>query len=404
MSALRASTGPTDTPSPDDALRTLFAQRTNDMPVAPDIATIAVGRARRIARRRLSIGGLAAVLAFALTLGTAVSMRGWWITDENSGRGGGRAGVGGPGPIEFDGLATEQPIDYTPVALRVDVTIDNRIWDSATGKWLSAGGSDPLTDVVRVPLGWLAGDRSGVRLVQYDGTVRPVAAGTISWAVNDDGSQIAMVHDTTLSISQVTGHGAVELKSTTVPAGETPIGFVASTVVLTSSTGEVDAWRPGVSLDPSSVRYVYTSKRTATFGVVDSPGSGRPCLAEVEIGEVGIRQVAIAGCHDLLAQGVGKAAVSPDGQHLATPFDGGLWIVNLDRSVAASAANPSAAPVWVATCASDAGATPVWQDARTVVTSAHGEMVACSIDGIQRPVEMPRGVPASARPVQTRRS
>lgn len=398
MRALRASS---DVPAPDDALRTLFAQRTDDAPVAPDIAAVAVGRARRIARRRMSIGGLAATLAFALTLGTAVSMRGWWVTDENSG-GGGHAG--GPGQVEFDAQATEQPIDFTPVTLRVDVAVDNRIWDAAAGKWLSTGGTEPATTVVRVPLGWLAGDRSGIRLVQYDGTVRPVATGAIAWTVSGDGSQIAMVQDRTLSVSQVTGHGVVTLKETTVPFGETPIGFVAQTVVLTSATGQIDAWRPGTSLDQSSVRFVYTSTRAETFGLVDSPGSGRPCLAAVGASGVGVRQVAMAGCHDLLAQGIGKASVSPDGQHLATPFDGGLWIIDLGRSVAASAANPSSAPIWVATCASDADAAPVWQDDTTVLTSAHGSVVSCGVDGLQRQVRMPQGVPADARLVQTRRS
>jgi hypothetical protein len=46
----------------------------------------------------------------------------------------------------------------------------------------------------------------------------------------------------------------------------------------------------------------------------------------------------------------------------------------------------------------------VWQDATTVVTSAHGSVVSCGVDGVQRPVVMPKGVPATVRLVQNRRS
>jgi hypothetical protein len=79
-----------------------------------------------------------------------------------------------------------------------------------------------------------------------------------------------------------------------------------------------------------------------------------------------------------------------------------MWIINLARSVTASAANPSAPPVWVATCASDGDATPVWQDASTVITSAHGALVSCGVDGVQRDVQLPRDVNASARLVPRR--
>jgi hypothetical protein len=266
---------------------------------------------------------------------------------------------------------------------------------------VSAGGTEPLT-VVRVPLGWLAGDRSGVRLVTYDGTLWPVAPKETAWTVNGDGSRIATVAGNTLSVSSVTGRGAVEVTSTTVPAGETPVGFVASTVVLVSATGKIDAWRPGGSLDESDLTYVYTSGHGQTFGVVASPGSGRPCLAKVSAEPAGVRAVAMAGCHDLLAQGIQRGAVSPDGQHLAMSFDSGMWIVNLARSVSASAANPSAAPVWVANCASDGDATPVWQDDTTVVTSAHGALVSCGVDGVQRDVRLPPDINASARLVPRR--
>jgi hypothetical protein len=337
-------------------------------------------------------------MAFVLTLGTAVSLRGWWITDENTGTASGN----GVGAIEFDSLATQQAIDYSPVTLRVDVTLNGEIYDAATGRWLPTGGTEPMT-VVRVPLGWVAGDKTGVRLVTYDGASWPVASQQTAWTVSGDGSRIAMVAGNSLTISNVTGHGAVEVTSTTVPTGETPIGFVSSTVVLVSSTGKIDAWRPGGStLDDSDLSYVYTSSQGQTFGVVASPGSGRPCLAKVTAEPTGVRPVAMAGCHDLLAQGIEHGTVSPDGKHLAMPFVGGMWIINLARSVAASAANPSAAPVWVATCASDGDATPVWQDDTTVVTSAHGALVSCGVDGVQRDVRLPKDINASARLVPRR--
>lgn len=395
---MRSVRPPAAPPRPDDALRKLFAQRAGDVASPPDdLARIAIGQARRIGRRRTSIGGVATVLAFALTLGTAVSMRGWWVTDET----GGSNGASGHGAVEFDATATQPAIDYSPIMLNVDVVVNNKIYDSSARKWLSIGGAEPTT-VVRVPLGWLAGDPNGIRLVSQDGHVTTVANEAYAWTVSGDGSQIAMVSGTTLSVSDVTGHGGVEVASTTVPAGETPIGFVASTVVLISSTGTVDAWRPGGSLDASDLTYAYTSVQNETFGVVASPGSGRPCLAKVTAEPDGVHDVAMAGCHDLLAQGIERAAVSPDGKHLAMPFDGGMWIINLARSVTASAANPSARPVWVALCASDGDATPVWQDSSIVITTAHGALVSCGVDGVQRDVELPKDVNASARLVPRR--
>lgn len=394
MTALRPPTAPPSAGA-DDALRNLFAQRACDIPVGDDVASVAVGRARRISRRRMSIGGLAAAVAFVLTLTTALSARGWWINDNNEAAREAN-GVSGPAPIEFDPDATSEAIDYSPVNLRIDVTIGNRLWDSSDGRWLTVGSVDPV-NVVRVPLGWLAGDTNGIRLVTADGMTKPVAKGAYAWTVNGDGSRIAMVAGTTLSVRDVTGHGAVEIAHTTVPAGETPIGFVASTVIMSTASGQVDAWRPGGTLNPSDLTYVYSSSQDETFGLVASPGSGRPCLAKVSAGVEGVSTVAVAGCHDLLAQGIGRAAVAPDGRHIAVPFDGGMWIINLARSVTASAANPAAAPVWVATCSSDGDATPVWQDASTVVTSARGALVQCGVDGVQRDVKLPKDVNASAR-------
>lgn len=399
MSALRPPTAPPSIGA-DDALRNLFAQRAGDIPVGADVATVAVGRARRISRRRMSVGGLAAAVAFVLTLATALSARGWWINDNNHAAREAN-GVAGPAPIEFDPNATSQAIDYSPVALRVDVTVGNRLWDSGDGRWITVGSADPVS-VVRVPLGWLAGDTDGIRLVTPDGMTKPVAKGAYAWTVNGDGSRIALVAGTTLSVRDVTGHGAVEIAHTTVPEGETPIGFAASTVLMSSSSGQVDAWRPGGTLSESDLTYVYGSAQEDTFGLIAAPGSGRPCLAKVSVGAPGVREVATAGCHDLLAQGVGRAAVAPDGRHIAVPFAGGMWIINLARSVTASAANPSAPPVWVATCSSDGDARPVWQDATTVVTTARGALVQCGIDGVQRDVRLPKDVNASARLVPSR--
>lgn len=388
---------PTPPPSADQALRNLFAQRADDVASAPDIASVAVGRARRISRRRTSIGSVAATLAFALTLGTVVSLRGWWITDENRGA----TGVAGFGAVEFDARPTEQPIDYSPVLLRVDVALDDRIYDSAVDKWVMAENTDPAT-VVRVPVGWLATDQRGIRLFTPNGTTWPVSDEQARWTVNPDGTQIALVSGTTLSVRTVTKNGAVEAESTTVPTGETPIGFVASTVVLLSAAGQVDAWRPDGSLDESELTYVYSSRSAETFGIMPSPGSGQPCLVKVATRATGLRTVAMAGCHELLGQGSQRATLSPDGRYLAMPFDGGMWIINLARSVAASAANPSAPPVWEATCAADSDATPVWQDATTVVTTAHGAVIACNIDGVQRDVRLPRDVEATGRLVPRR--
>jgi hypothetical protein len=214
--------------------------------------------------------------------------------------------------------------------------------------------------------------------------------------VNADGTRIASVQNDTLALDQITAEGVRTLASTPVPVGETPIGFFASNVLLaTPGNKKVGVWSPESPYRDLAVNYVFPSPQIQTVGLLTSPGSSTPCLAMMSAAGGTVHEVGVAGCHELLAQGVGRAAVSPDGMHLATPFKGGMWIINLARSVAASRANRAAAPVWVTTCASDATATPVWQDTSTVITSSQGTVVACGVDGSQRQVALPAGVPAS---------
>jgi hypothetical protein len=394
---------PTDAPpqlSADEALRQLFDLRASEVAAAPDIAGLTVARARRISRRRMSIGGIAAVMAFLVTLGTAVSLRGWWLPEGASGASG-RSGVAGPGSIDFDAPATRQAYDNSPVNLDIDVVVDNRIFNPTTDRWVAVGDTEPDM-VVRVENGWLAGDSSGIRLVEYNGVAHTLAPAQTAWAVNADGTQIATLNGTTLTVREVTLQEPKVVASTKLPAGEKPVGFVASTVVLMRKDGTVDAWRPNGSLEASDLTYVYSSTTSDTVGLIASPGSGRPCLATVSGSVVGFSKVSMAGCNDDFAQSVGHAAVSPNGDYIAVPYDGEMSIIDVSRSVAAFAQNPAAGPVGVATCAADGDATPVWQNPRTVVTSAHGSIIACGVDGLQRDVKLPPDVNGSARLVTSR--
>jgi hypothetical protein len=393
-------------PSEQDAakaLHELFAARVRQVPIVDDLATVAVLRAGRIARRRALAGGLAVTLAFVLVLGTVVSAQGWWLDDQ---RGVPAHDVAGPGDsqVTFELEASTVASPPGPVPLKVDMRIGNRLWDATADRWRPLITGEAAATVIRTPLGWLVGDEAGLWLMRIDGSTIPLLPGGRQWAVNPDGTQLATVDGSTLLLETLTKDGLREATSATVPGDQAPIGFLSTSVLLaTGDHSRFGMWRPGSTYrSAKGFSQVFSSSQAETFGLARSVTTRRLCLVRVT-GGTELHTSAVAGCHELLNQGAERAAVSPNGQHLATPFAGGMWIINLSRSVAAYAINPATSPVWVATCASDQSATPVWQDDSTVLTSDRGAIVACGVDGSQRPVELPAGVSAPGSLVPVRR-
>jgi hypothetical protein len=80
-----------------------------------------------------------------------------------------------------------------------------------------------------------------------------------------------------------------------------------------------------------------------------------------------------------------------------------MWIIDLDRSVASADKDRKAPPTWVASCSADSTSAPVWVSTDTVVVGANNGYVACGVDGGQRPIALPSGVPGGADLVPIRR-
>jgi hypothetical protein len=383
------------------ALRELFAAQARKVPVVDDLSGVALLRAKRIARRRASIGGLAVTVAFALGLGGVVSWQ-HWTTPETGQDAPGISGVAG-GKVEFDADAAQAPVTSGTAPLQVDLVVGDRLYDATAGKWRPLPSGNDEVSIVRTQLGWLVGYATSLHLLRTDGTDVPLLDELDGWTVSADGSEVAAVRGTTLLLNRLTRDGLQQVTSSEVPAGHVPIGFLATSVLMaTPDRSRFGVWqRDGSFREADGLSQIYGSFQADSFAVV--PGSsGRPCLIRVSVGGGQFHRDGAAGCHEVLEQGMDRAAVSPNGQDLATPFDGGLWIINLARSVAEAGANGAANPVWVAACASDPDASPVWQDDATVVTRSRGSLLACGVDGSQRAVQLPAGVPESGRLVPIR--
>ncbi|MEV6966409.1 hypothetical protein AB0M47_14960 [Hamadaea sp. NPDC051192] len=380
------------------ALREMFAAEAREVPVVQDLSGVTVRRARKLARRRFTVGGLAVTVAFVLTVAGIGVWRQWTTPVEQS------DAAGSTGRVEFESDAQQQvPLGTGTAPLMVDFTVGNRLYDATNGSWRDLKG-DAGSGVVRTNVGWLVGGATTVRLLRTDGTQVPLADAIDGWAVSADGSELAVVRGQTLQLNRLGSTGLQALASGPIPAGWRPIGFLATAVLLaTTNRDQFAIWRRDGTFDRAAgLSEVYPSFQSDTFAVV--PGSvGRPCLIRVSVSSGRLEREDAAGCHEFLERGATHAVVSPNGQNLATPFDGGLWVINLDRSVTAAAANGAAAPVWIAACASDADAVPVWQDDATVVTTFRGDLVACGVDGTQRTVQMPAGVSSGGRLVTIKR-
>jgi hypothetical protein len=382
------------------ALRELFAAQARQVPVVDDLSGVAVLRARRLARRRASIGGLAVTVAFALGLGGVISWHDWTSPRE------GQEGPAGAAAakVEFEADTAQAPVNTGTAPLQVDLVVGDQLYDATAGRWRELGSGGDQVSVVRTELGWLVGDATALRLLRADGTELPLLDEVDGWVVSADGTEVAAVRGTTLQLDRLTHDGLQGVTSSQIPAGQVPVGFLATSVLLTTADrARFGVWdRNGSFREIDGLSQVYGSFQADSFAVV--PGSpGRPCLVRVSVGGGKFHRDGAAGCHEILEEGMQHAAVSPNGQNLATPFDGGLWIINLARSVEEAASNGAANPVWVAACASDADAAPVWQDDTTVVTKSRGSLVACGVDGSQRSVQLPKGVPADGRLVPIRR-
>jgi len=393
------SSAPSETEA-TQALREMFRAQASDVPAGPDLSGVTVRRARKVARRRAAIGGLAVTVAFALTVG-GVGVWRQWATPE-TGQDQDIAGVAG-GKVEFEADDRQAPVVTGTAPLTMDVVVGNRLYDSTSGNWRDLVGDVDPAGVVRTPKGWLVGGTSKLRLLRTDGSLLPLLDAVDGWTASADGAEVAYVRGETLQLAKLGRDGLQPTINDTIAPGWTPIGFLATAVLLTNADRSQYAvwWRDG-TFDQAGFSQVYPSAQADSFAVM--PGSvGRPCLVRVSVGSGRLESAGAAGCNEVLERGAERSVASPNGQNLATPFDGGLWIINLARSVSAAAANGAASPVWIASCASDADAVPVWQDDSTVITTFHGDLVACGVDGSQRTVELPRGVPSGGKVVSIKR-
>ncbi|HEY2949206.1 MAG TPA: hypothetical protein VGJ53_12550 [Micromonosporaceae bacterium] len=392
----------------EDALRDMFTTRVQDVPNMNDPAAPAVRRARAVRRRRTAGTSVAAVLALALSLGGALTARGWWQAPAHLAVGPGVGVSAAPGDLPTPDGASAVPSTAAAVEpAGLDLRVGGEVW-TADGRRLVLGGVGPVTRIYRTPLGWVYGGAGEVRLLRGDGTTVKLGS-TDAWTLSPDGSVIAFKHGVALAVADVTASGLVPRSSVKAPPGARPVAFLDDRVVITSAdTASHDYWKPGVAYRPTwnrKVAAVYGRSGTGGVGLVRDARAnvclgalttaanglqvGRTAACELGLMPAGPRRTAATG------QAVRTGALAPDGRSLAVPTATGYLLVDVATALSgrpAAVPCPAIGPI-------------AWVDVRTAIGRDQTGAVACHLDGATSPVALPDGlgeewefVPALAPP------
>ncbi len=382
----------------EDELREMFGTRVSAPPAALDPAGIAIKQGKGKARRRKTVTGIAAVLAF-LGLITAATVLQSLTTPVTTARDGVLGFAELYGQPESPAAARPGDKSSSPLKFPVDVFAGGLLW-TADGRKLTLNGVQSAMKVVRVPAGWLYSDEDDIFLLRVDGSTVHLKAGAGAWAVSLDGTRIAaMTSATTLETWRADGS---PIAAANVKAGTRPEGFDGeSKVILTNTAGAHDHWSGGggstyLETWNAQVTAVFGAERDKAVGVVKEKDAS--CLAELAPADSGWKAGLLLGCGELPAQAVRAGAVrSPDGKWLAIPTATGVQLVDLKAAKTRATASVGKTEALTAqfNCAAMGNAPAVWIDAESVVTTTgSGEAIACGTDGSRVPVKLPTGVSA----------
>lgn len=378
----------------ENALRDMFTSRVRDLPPMNDPAPTAVRRARAIRRRRTAGTSVVAALALALSLGGALTARGWWQAPAHVAVGPDTGLSAAPGDLSTSAEASATPsVAAAAEPAVLDLRVGGEVW-SADGRRFQLGGVGPVTQIYRTPLGWVYAGAEDVRLLRVDGTTVELVR-TPAWALSPDGSVMAFTQGTTLGVADVTASGLVRRSKVKAP-GARPVAFLDDRVVIASAdAASHDYWKPGVAYRPAwnrKVAAVYGRSAAGVVGLVRD-AKANVCLGALTPVATGLRVGRTAACAlGLMAAGPRRTAVAgqpvrtgglaPDGHWLAVPTATGYLLVDVAGALSgrpAAVACPALGPI-------------AWVDAATAVGRDQAGAVACHLDGATHPVALPDGL------------
>jgi hypothetical protein len=374
----------------EDALRDMFAERADASPIAAAPASVAVASGRAHQRRRNLAAGFALVMVLVAITAGGLSLSDVWVrTPDGTTQ---QAVVGPADYVKFGPPLSAAERMSEPMELSLDIRMGNRMV-SAAGNWYVLDGIDTVQTVVRVPAGWLYADAANLRLMRTDGTSVPLLTHVSKWIVAPGGDRIAAVTATRmLRVFPLGARGLGMPMSVTIPAGATPVAFLGSLIAMRHPDGvRYDFWDPAtLEFKPAwsaTLGRIFDSAGSDVFGLV---GDSRLCLVRLSVMTT-LRTGSAIGCGAALDGALSRSVISPDGRLLAVPTTKGLNIIDLAAGTGTSTVT-AAEPVVASTCVADSGTVPVWSALDTVISTASGMLIACSVDGPRRAVTLPDGI------------
>ncbi|MFJ6199755.1 hypothetical protein [Micromonospora sp. NPDC092111] len=329
----------------EQALRETFSRRVAALPRLPvDPAGLALGRARRLRRRRTVAGLALAGVATALATGGMTQL-------------GGQAGrPTTPTVVLGDprGVATLSawPVAPAPPARPADGGVDlvvAGVLVTAEGQRYELGVG-PVERAQRLPDngGWLltgavtAAGRT-LWIVPSGRAPQALLAGAEEITLAPDGRQVAWRDDGRLFAAGIVASQLVATVSTPAPAGALPVRFVGDQVLVDLPQGGHLLWRPSPSTQPGAVARdvldVYGVRPDGRL-VARVRSGDQSCLALL-----GVDLTPLTTRCDPAPAADGQGAVSPDGRWLLVNgrvggADGALLVDLAGATPSARAAGP----------------------------------------------------------------
>jgi hypothetical protein len=411
----------------DDELRAAFAAQIrrleSRLPVT-DPAGTAIRRARRIQRLRTGATSLAAVVLLVATLSGAISLRGWYLPDEQRHANLAQPATSAPAQLPTaahiqaavpDGSATLRTLApsnlFPDSGPALDVWAGNELW-TRTGERMRLTGAGEVRWVYHVPAGWVYGGEKQVRLLRpggdsvpltdVDNTAAPLApadqkqaakradgtsaATSPRWVLSQDGTRIAYTAGGRLEVGTVSA-GGLTVERSTFAAGAAPVLFYEDSVVLsTTGANGYGIWWPGqayAGVANSGISYVYGAYGNMLLGSAPDPNDAkRSCLVLIEPTAGGLRPQPARGCGLGLAS---EGLASPDGRYLAQWDKDDVRLVEV-----ASAINGTAR---TSDCPVSTKAVPTWESPGALVLADGGQAITCTVAGAVESFTPPDGVP-----------
>lgn len=389
----------------EDDLRQMLAARAAGARGFDDPAGRAIRHARVLRRRRAVAAGTAAAVVLVLSLGVVTVLGTGWpaggdrpVPQEMAGEPAAlplldSAAAATPTPLPTVGRLAQKAASLAPSAqlrlLGLDLRVGDELW-SVTGHRLALTGVGPVTQIYRVPLGWIYGGVREARLLRLDGASIGLGDLGSDWLVSPTGDRLAQVRNRRLAVYGIGKLGLDSGTAVTVPDQTRPVAFAGKWVVITAGDdGPFSALLPGGSDRPvwsDTVVTVYGAGGETVTGLVEDGQRDRVCLAALTVAREGLAVRRSGTCRPA-STAAGPGVLAPGGDWLAEPAADGTVLTEL-----ASALDGKDASV---PCPMASAVAPAWIDDDNLLVSDGRQAIRCRTDGQAHAVPLPDGVSGS---------